>query len=124
MQGRTDTPFARASFDHVGLITDEEKPGESWVEATRVWVTNPRAHPYNIEWLRFAADTPVSGPLRSEPHIAYRVDDVRAAIAGHEVLAEPFDPSGTGFVTVAFVLVDGAVVELMQYANPDEEGWF
>jgi len=40
------------------------------------------------------------------------------------VLAEPFDPSGTGFVTVAFALVDGAVVEFMQYANPDEEGWF
>jgi hypothetical protein len=106
------------------LITDDEKPGESWVEATRVWVTNPRAHPYNIEWLRFDSDTPVSGPLRSDPHIAYRVEDVRAAIDGHEVLAEPFDPSGTGFVTVAFVLVDGAVVELMQYANPDEEGWF
>jgi len=23
-----------------------------------------------------------------------------------------------------FVLIDGAVVEFMQYANPDEEGWF
>ena len=41
-----------------------------------------------------------------------------------QLLAEPFDPSGTGFVTVAFVLVDGSVVEFMQYANPDEEGWF
>jgi hypothetical protein len=39
------------------------------------------------------------------------------------VLAEPFDV-GNGFVTVAFVLIDGAVVEFMQYTNPDEEGWF
>ena len=42
------------------------------------------------------------------------------------VLAEPFDPTGRGdaFLRVAFVEVDGAVVELMQYGNPDETGWF
>jgi hypothetical protein len=55
--------------------------------------------------------------------VAYRVDDVNEAIKGHEVLLEPFDV-GNGFVTVAFVDVGGAVVEFMQYANPDEEGWF
>jgi hypothetical protein len=115
--------FLRSSFDHIGLITDDAKPGESWVEATRVWVTSPRAHPYNVEWLRFEPDTPVTGPLRDEPHIAYRVDDVRAAIEGLEVLADPFDV-GNGFLTVAFAIVDGAVVEFMQYANPDEGGWF
>jgi hypothetical protein len=123
MQGRSETAFDRAAFDHIGVITDDEKPGESWVEATRVWVTSPRAHPYNIEWLRFAPDSPITGPLRTEPHVAYRVLDVHAAIEGHEVLAEPFDV-GNGFLTAAFVLVGGGVVEFMQYANPDEEGWF
>ena len=115
--------FDRAAFDHVGVVTEEPKAGESWVEATRVWVTSPRAHPYNIEWLRFEPDSPVTGPLRWEPHVAYRVPDVRAATEGHEVLAEPVDV-GNGFLTVSFVLVDGAVVEFMEYANPDEEGWF
>ena len=115
--------FERSKFDHVGLVTDERKQGESWVEATRVWVTNPRAHPYNVEWLRFEPDSPVTGPLRTEPHVAYRVQDVERAIEGHNILAEPFDV-GDGFATVAFVEVDGAVVEFMQYANPDEEGWF
>jgi hypothetical protein len=115
--------FPRAAFDHVGLITDQQKPGESWVEATRVWVTNPREHPCNIEWLRFEPDSPVTGPLRTEPHVAYRVPDVQGAVEGHDVLAEPFDV-GDGFVRVAFVLVEGGVVEFMQYANPDEEGWF
>jgi hypothetical protein len=115
--------FERARFDHVGLITEKEQPGESWVEATRVWVTSPRAHPYNVEWLRFEPDSPVTGPLRTEPHVAYRVNDVYRAVEGHTMLAEPFDV-GDGFLTVAFVDVDGAVVEFMQYANPDEEGWF
>lgn len=113
----------RSRFDHIGLITDDAKPGERWVEATRVWVTSPRDNPANIEWLRFEPDSPVTGPLRTESHVAYRVDDVHAAVEGHTVLAEPFDV-GDGFLTVAFVLVGGAVVEFMQYANPDEEGWF
>src|SRR5207249_9918649 len=98
------TQFDRSRFDHVGLVTEERKPEESWVEATRVWVTSPRAHPYNVEWLRFEPDSPVTGPLRTQPHIAYRVDDVDEALEGHDVLAEPFDV-GDGFVTVAFVQV-------------------
>jgi len=123
MQAEAMEPFDRASFDHVGLITEEQKDGESWVEATRVWVTSPRAHPFHVEWLRFEPDTPVTGPLRTEPHVAYRVADVNAAVVGHDVLAEPFEV-GDGFATVAFVQIDGAVVEFMQYANPTEEGWF
>lgn len=113
----------RATFDHIGIVTDERRDGEVWVEPTRVWVTNPRLSSHNVEWLRFEPDTPVTGPLRTEPHVAYRVRDVEAAMVGHEVLLEPFSV-GDGFCRAGFVRVDGAVVEFMQYANPDEEGWF
>lgn len=115
--------FERSRFDHIGIVTDERQPGESWVEATRVWVTSPRAHPYNVEFLRFEPDSPVTGPLRTQPHVAYRVAGVHSAVAGHDVLLEPFDV-GNGFLTVAFVRVGSAIVEFMQYANPGEEGWF
>lgn len=115
--------FDRSKFDHVGIVAQDRHSGESWVEATRVWVTSPREHPYNVEFLRFEPDSPVTGPLRTQPHVAYRVDDVRAAVQGHNVLLEPFDV-GDGFLRVAFVDVDGAVIEFMQYANPNEEGWF
>jgi hypothetical protein len=115
--------FERHRFDHVGLITDRKKTGERWVEATRCWVTSPREHPYHVEWLRFEPDSPVTGALRTEPHVAYRVEDVERSVQGHAVLAEPFDV-GNGFVRVAFVEVDGAVVEFMEYASPDETGWF
>src|SRR5258708_7452274 len=107
--------FDRASFDHIGLVTDEQKAGESWVEATRVWVTSPREHPHNIEWLRFEPDTPVTGPLRTEPHVAYRVPDVNAAIEGHAVRSGPVDvddgelvcvlgPSGCGKTTLLWAM--------------------
>jgi hypothetical protein len=117
------TEIARARFDHVGIPTSRRMPGERFVESTRCWVTSPRDHAFNVEWLRYEPDSPVEGPLRTEPHVAYRVDDVERAVEGHDVLAAPFDV-GDGFVRVAFVEVNGAVVEFMQYANPDEEGWF
>jgi hypothetical protein len=113
----------RARFDHIGVITDEQREGEVFVDQSRVWVTNPRLHPFHVEYLRYEPDTTVTGPVRDEPHVAYRVEDVHAAIEGHELLLGPFEV-GDGFVTVAFVRTGGAVVEFMQYANPDEEGWF
>lgn len=115
--------IARAEFDHIGVITDVEQPNETWVEATKVWVTSPRAHSHHVEFLRFHPSSTVSGPLRTMPHVAYRTRDLDASIAGHEVLLEPFTV-GDGFARVAFVLIDGGVVEFMEYAQPDEEGWF
>jgi hypothetical protein len=123
ISGGTGMSFDRTRFDHVGIITEEQQSGENFVESTRVWVTNPRNHPANVEYLRYEHDTPVIGPTRDLPHVAYRVDSVDAAIVGHKVLLDPFDVAD-GFVRVAFVLVEGAVVEFMQYRNPNEAGWF
>ena len=30
----------REQFDHIGVITEEPQGAETWVEATRVWVTS------------------------------------------------------------------------------------
>lgn len=117
--------FDRTRFDHIGVVTAQRRPGESWVEQTRVWVTSPRAHPMNVEFLRFEPDSPVTGPLRDEPHVAYRVDDLDRAAEGLDVVLGPFSPApDEGFLRVAFARVDGVTVELMQYRDPDERGWF
>ncbi|MBN2475214.1 MAG: hypothetical protein JXB62_11435 [Pirellulales bacterium] len=103
-------------FDHIGIVTTEKKPGESYVAATGVWRTDFRQHPFRIEWLRFAPDSPVTGPVREMPHVAYRVDDIESAAAGMRVLLEPFDvgPRVVGFYQTS----DGAVVEFVQYKQP------
>lgn len=49
-------------FEHIGLVTTEKKAGEDWVEATRVWVTNPKEHPFHVEWLRFERTAPSRVP--------------------------------------------------------------
>ncbi len=100
-------------FDHVGIPTGEKKPGEVFVEATRVWATDFQRHPYGIEWLRYEADSPVTGLLRSGPHVAFRVGDVAAAGRGMKTLLEPFD-AGPAFVGF-YETDEGAVIELMQY---------
>ncbi len=113
----------RAQFDHVGFVTEERHEGETFVEVSQCWVTNPRSHPLNVEYLRFEASSLITGKLRTEPHIAYRVQDLNEAMASFPVLFGPFGV-GEGFAVAAFVEIDGIVVEFMQYTNPDEEGWF
>jgi hypothetical protein len=124
----------RKAFDHIGIPTREPQPGENWVEFSRVWVTNPRAHPQRIEYLR--ALEPPDVPREQEglwklwnwPHIAYRVEDLSAALEGKEVIFGPFDPGGFG--QVAFTLEHGVVIEYMQYSTlehwfgqPNPPGW-
>ena len=100
-------------FDHVGVITEEKKEDEIWVDATRVWVTDYKKHPYKIEWLRYAPDSPVKGPVREMPHVAYRVENLKEASKGMKTLLEPFD---SGMDIVGFYeSKDGAVIEFMEY---------
>lgn len=99
-------------FDHVGLPTDEEQPGEMYVAETKVWVTDPAAHPYRVEYLRYEPDSPVSGPVRHLPHTAFRVDNLEAYIEGKEVVLGPFYATDT--LRVVFILEDGAVFEFME----------
>ena len=113
-------------FDHVGIVTLEPHSGESWVEFSKVWVTNPRLHPQRIEYIR-PLQLPEVGAANAGlwklwhlPHVAYRVDNLEAAAAGEEVVLGPFRPGDFG--TVVFVHKDGGVVEYLEYT--DLGRWF
>lgn len=124
----------KKAFDHIGIVTLEPHPGESWVEFSKVWVTNPRCHPQRIEYIR-PQEMPDVPPeqvglwkLWHWPHVAYRVEDLQTAIQGEEVIFGPFDPGGFG--DVVFVLKEGIVVEYLQYrtlehwfGQPNPMGW-
>lgn len=124
----------RKAFDHIGIPTTAPQPGESWVPFSEVWVTNPRAHPQRIEYLR-AKNKPDVSPddvplwkLWNWPHVAYRVEDLRLALEGERLIYGPFDPGGFG--EVAFIYKDGIAIEYMQYydtshwfGQPNPPGW-
>ena len=102
-------------FEHIGIVTTEKRAGERFVPATRVWVTDFTKHPYRVEWLRFEPDSPVTGPVREMPHVAYRVDDIEAAGKGMKVLLEPFDAGPR--LAAFYQAPDGAVIEFVRYKD-------
>jgi hypothetical protein len=99
-------------FHHVGIPATHVRPGESFLEAAKLYVTDVGASPYQIEWLRFEDGSPMPDLLKTQPHLAFEVDDLQAAMAGKTVLIEPFVPMPG--VRVGFVVDDGAVIEFMQ----------
>ena len=113
----------REHFDHIGLVTDTEKPGEGIEAQQRVWLTNPRKSVAGVEWLRWEADSPIFNRVRYEPHVSYRVRDLDEALEGHTLVHGPLEV-GDGFCRYAFVDIEGVLVEFMQYRDFDEEGWF
>ena len=108
-------------FHHVGLPTEDVQPGEEYVAETKVHVTSPLDHPYRVEYLRFEADSPVTGPVRDLPHIAYKVDDLDAEMAGQNVLLGPFN--ATPGLRVVFIEKDGAVIEFMEFETDADLPW-
>ena len=107
----------KKTFHHIGLPApdqDTPMPGESWVESSRCWVTNPADHPQQIEWLRYAPDSTVAEEFRQAPHLCYTVDDLDAAIAGKEIALPPFEPGDPPFCRASFTREDGVVVEYIQ----------
>jgi hypothetical protein len=98
-------------FHHVGIPTDARRADETYLADGKLYITDANASPNRIEWLRFEPDSPMPEMLKSLPHIAYKVDDLAAEMAGAEVLVEPFTPMEG--VTVAFIIEEGAPIELM-----------
>jgi len=99
-------------FHHVGIPTQDTKDNEAYLEGGKLYYTDPEACPYNIEWLRFEDDSPMPDALKTIPHVAFKVDDLDAAIAGKDVLIEPFEVFEG--LKIAFIMHDGAPVEFMQ----------
>lgn len=107
--------MASKHFHHIGLPTDTPRDGETYVEETKVWVTRPEDDRYRVEYLRFEPDSPVTGPVRDLPHVAYRLEgiDMNEALKGEDVIIEPFSPMDG--LEVAFFLKDDAVIEYMVF---------
>ena len=99
-------------FDHIGIPAAGKRDGMRFLESKRLWLTSPADHPYRVEWLWYEDRSPEVELVRTVPHVAYRVASLEDAMAGHMVIAEPFEVFGE--VRVSFIEVDGAPVEFVQ----------
>ncbi len=99
-------------YHHIGIPTSEVRSGERFLPDFGMHVSGFETSPFGIEWMRFEPDSPVPSLVQRVPHVAFEVDELEVALEGLEVLIAPNSPSPG--VRVAFVVHDGAPVELIE----------
>lgn len=101
------------TFHHLGLVTQEPKPGEVYYESLKVWGTNPADDPNRIEWVRFAPDSPMQQtPIARMPHVSWSVDNLDAELQGKQVVFGPV--CAAPGVRIAYFMLDGALAEYLE----------
>jgi hypothetical protein len=100
-------------YNHLGIPTTGRFEGEIDIPHLKMTVSDHESNPYCIQWMRFWDDAPYPELIKSVPHIAFVVDDLFGELVGKKVIIEPNSPS-EGLI-VAFIDVNGAPIELMEY---------
>ncbi len=99
-------------YHHLGIPTTVEREGETYLAAYKMYVSGYESSAFGIEWMRFEPDSPLPMLVQTVPHVAFRVDDLEAALEGREILIAPNSPSPG--VRVAFIVENGAPVEFIE----------
>lgn len=100
-------------YNHIGIPTTSRFEGEEDLPHLKMTVSDHENNPFGIQWQRYWDNAPYPDLVKTVPHVAFEVDDLGTALAGHKVIIAPNSPS-EGLI-VAFVEINGAPVELMQY---------
>jgi hypothetical protein len=100
-------------FSHIGIPTTGRFEGEIDLPHLKMTVSDHENNPYGIQWQRYWEEAPYPDLVKTVPHIAFVVEDLEKEISGKKVIIEPNSPS-KGLI-VAFIEVNGAPVELMEY---------
>jgi len=122
---RQDREFPQAvaewgwRFHHFGIPTKTPVLGETYIPHLKIHVAGFETSPYGAQWMRFDPDCPVHEIVRTLPHAAFVVPDLREALKGKTFLVEPNSPSPG--VMVAMIVHDGVPIELMEFENPEKE---
>ena len=103
------------TFSHVGIPTTKTHPDEKHNKGGGFYVTDFNQSSSRVEWLRCEDHCGLPDMLQKTAHVAFVVEDLEKALEGAEVLLDPMMASDE--LKIAFVIEDGAPVELMQYLN-------
>lgn len=104
-------------YHHIGIPTLTPRPGERYIEPFKTFIVGHENSEFGVEWMRFEAGAPVPELVRQVPHIAFEVTDLASELAGREILIAPNSPSNG--VTVAFIVENGAPIELLEFTDPN-----
>ena len=100
-------------YNHIGIITREDKPGASYNEALSVWLTDFSQSPNKIEFLKFVEGSCMHEMIQTETHIAYEVPNLEEELKDTKLLFGPFVCDE--HLTIAFIEEEGIPIELMEF---------
>lgn len=116
----SDQPLAASQwgwrYHHLGIPTTRPHPGEVYLPELKLHVAGYETSPFGVEWMRFDPDCEIHELIRTVPHLAFEVDDLKAALAGRRVISPTSSPCAG--VRVAMIEDDGAPIELMEFSRP------
>ena len=104
-------------YHHIGIPTSQPRPGERHLAHLNTFIVGHENSAFGVEWMRFESDAPVPDLNRQVPHVAFEVSDLASELVGREILIAPNSPSAG--VRVAFIVENGAPIELMEFTDPN-----
>ena len=104
-------------YNHIGIPVESRFKGEIDLPHLKMTVSDHENNPFGIQWQRYWPGAPYPELVKSVPHVAFEVDDLESVLEGENVIIAPNSPSKG--LKVAFIEVNGAPVELMQYFEAD-----
>jgi hypothetical protein len=105
----------KMKYNHLGIPTQTPQEGEIYLSQFDLHCTDHESNPFGIQWMRYGENCTLPKIVQEVAHVAFEVDDLAKALEGKEVIIQPNSPSQG--VNVAFILVNGAPVELMEYKD-------
>ncbi len=99
-------------YHHLGIPTTDEFAGSLYLPALKMTVSDHKATPYGIQWMRFDDDCTFPDLVKRLPHVAFEVDDLQEAIREKRVIIEPNEPAPG--ILVAFIEEAGVPIEFLQ----------
>ena len=107
-------------FHHTGIPTTEIRQNETYSASAKMF-TSDNDGTFKIQWHRFEDDSPLHPLIKMLPHVAFKVNNLSAAIEGEEVILGPYEPIDDYFV--AMISDNGVPVEFVQTQLTDDELW-
>ncbi|TDQ17945.1 hypothetical protein EDF75_5177 [Raoultella sp. BIGb0149] len=107
-------------FHHFGIPLQDGRQEGVFSEKAGMY-THDNPGKFRVQWHRFTPDSPLHTLLKTVPHVAFKVDDLAAAIRGEEVILGPYEPVDDYFVAV--INDSGVPIELIQTTLSDDELW-
>ena len=105
-------------YHHLGIPHSSPRDGELHLTKLGVYVCGFDTSPYGVEWMRFDEHSDVPQIVKTVPHLAFVVENLDTALQDKQILVPPNSPSAG--VRVAFILDNGAPIELLEFA-PDSD---